>query len=112
MPDTRMRSNAPAPVTPAPNPKRVAAGRLNRMKRQGLTPQGRARLRQSALRHRPWRFATGPRTTTGKAKVAENGRARQKGPVSVRQLRAVLADIHQLARALREARQALGAGAA
>src|SRR5262245_16188237 len=112
MPDTRMRSNAPAPVTPVPNPKRVVAGKANRAKRQGLTPEGHERLRQAALRHRPWRFATGPRTASGKAKVAENGRARQQGPLSVRQVRALLADIHQLARALREARQALRTGAA
>jgi len=29
---------------PAPNPRRVVAGRLNRAKRKGLTPEGRERL--------------------------------------------------------------------
>ena len=55
----------------APNPKRVAAGRLNRAKRKGLTPEGRERLRQLALKHQPWQFSTGPRSAAGKAKVAK-----------------------------------------
>ena len=67
-----------------PNPNRVRAGRLNRLKRQGLTPAGRERLRQAALRNRPWRFATGPRTPEGKARVAANAKAGQQGPKSVR----------------------------
>jgi hypothetical protein len=79
-----------------PNPRRVAAGRSNRAKRKGLTPAGRERLRRAALRNRPWRFATGPQTAAGKARSARNGRARQRGPVSVRRLRAGLADVRAL----------------
>ena len=91
-----------------PNPKRVAAGRLNRSKRKGLTPQGRERLRQAALANRPWEFSTGPRTPEGKARVALNGKARQKGPVSVRQLRAQLADLRGLVNEMREGRKLAG----
>jgi hypothetical protein len=61
-----------------------------------LTPAGREKLRQSALKHQPWQFSTGPRTPEGKAKVALNGKKRQKETVSVRELRAALCDIHVL----------------
>jgi hypothetical protein len=84
----------------------VAAGRQNRTKRKGLTSAGRERLRQAALRSRPWEFATGPRTPAGKARSAQNGRARQRGPVSVRRLRAGLADVRALLGELRAGRRA------
>ena len=92
-----------------PNPNRVRAGRLNRLKRRGLTPAGRERLRQAALRNQPWRFATGPRTPEGKARVAANGKARQQGPKSVRQIRAELAGLRGLLKEMQAARQ-LAAG--
>jgi hypothetical protein len=94
------------PTAARPNPRRVAAGCQNRAKRKGLTPAGRERLRQAALRSRPWRFATGPRTVAGKARSALNGRARQRGPVSVRQMRAELADVLALLADLRAGRRA------
>ncbi len=75
-----------------PNPKRVAAGRRNRRLRRGLTPEGRERLRLSAIKHRPWRYSTGPKTPQGKARSAENGRVRQKGAVSKRELGKELVD--------------------
>jgi hypothetical protein len=58
-------------TTPNPNPRRVAAGRRNRAKRKGLTPEGRVRLRESAHVNQPWQFATGPRTQDGKARGSE-----------------------------------------
>jgi hypothetical protein len=91
-----------------PNPKRVLAGRRNRSVRKGLTAEGRQRLREAALLHRPWLHTTGPRTPTGKARSSANGRARQKGPVSVRQARADLTGLRQLLREMREARAAAG----
>ena len=106
--DTKLVSkDAPSlksPPSTVPNPKRVAAGRLNRAKRKGLTPEGRERVRQAALKNQPWRFSTGPRTPEGKAKVAQNGRKRQQGAVSVRQLRAQVADLRRLAAEMRETR--------
>jgi hypothetical protein len=92
----------------APNPKRVAAGRVNRQKRKGLTPAGQQRLRESAVHHRPWRFATGPRTAAGKARSAANGKSRQQGPCSVRQIRRDLADLRALLQEMRDARQLAG----
>ena len=50
----------------SPNPRRVAAGRRNWLKRKGLTPDSRERLRQAAFANRPWQHATGPRTAEGK----------------------------------------------
>jgi hypothetical protein len=76
----------------APNPRRVAAGRRNWAKRKGLTDAGREKLRQTALKHQSWRFSTGPRTPEGKAKVALNGKKRQKGTMSVREIQAELAE--------------------
>ena len=88
----------------APNPKRVLAGRLNRAKRGALTPEGRERLRRAALANRPWLRSTGPRTPQGKARSARNGRARQAGPLSVREVRASLAELEVLARGMRASR--------
>ena len=87
----------------------MAAGRLNRKKRGPLTDQGRQKLREAALLNRPWKDATGPRTQEGKARVALNGKARQKGPLSVRELRASLADVKELVRQMRETRARLPA---
>ena len=85
------------PPSPSPpNPKRVAAGRLNRAKRRGLSADGRERLRQAALANQPWKSSTGPKSIEGKAASAANGKARQKGPQSVRELRAEMASIHDL----------------
>lgn len=100
--------------TRVPNPRRVAAGRLNRMKRKGLTPEGYERLRQTALRNQPWRFSTGPRTPKGKAKVAQNGKKRQLGPrseslqcprSSVREIRRQFVDLCRLLDDMRVTRQ-------
>jgi hypothetical protein len=94
------------------NPRRVAACRLNLAKRKGLTPEGRERLRQAALKNRPWRFSTGPRTPAGKAKMVINGKKRQLGPRSVREVRADLAGLRALLRDMQTTRRALrGTGA-
>jgi hypothetical protein len=95
--------------THVPNPRKLAACRLNLAKRKGLTPEGRERLRQAALRNRPWRFSTGPRTPEGKAKMVINGKRRQLGPRSVREVRADLAGLRQLLEDMRAAR-AVGTG--
>ncbi len=81
---------------PSPNPRRVAAGKVNRQKRRGLTFEGRERLRQAARANRPWEHTTGPRTPQGKARSARNGKVRQKGPQSVREIRRSLADLTAL----------------
>jgi hypothetical protein len=92
----------------SPSPARVAAGKRNRTKRKGLTEAGRQRLREAALRSRPWQHACGPRTEAGKAKSARNGKARQVGPISVREARARVADLRRLLSEMREVRTLLG----
>jgi hypothetical protein len=67
--------------SPPPNPRRVAAGKLNRRKHKGFTPEGRQRLRRAALENRPWLHATGPRTPQGKARAAANGKLLKARPV-------------------------------
>ena len=79
-----------------PNPRRVAANRRNRAKRKGLSPAGREKLRQTALKHRPWRFSTGPRTPEGKAKAALSCKRRRKGAKSVRELRTEMGELNAL----------------
>ena len=81
---------------PTANPRRRAAGKRNRAKRGPLTEEGRARLRAAALRAKPWRSATGPRTPAGKARAAANGKVRQRGPLSYREARAEIAKLRQL----------------
>ena len=76
---------------------RSAAGKANRAMRKGLTPEGRERLRQAIQRVRPWESSTGPKTPAGKAQAVLNGKRRQVGPVSVREVRAALADDRGLA---------------
>ena len=43
---------------------------------------------QVVLAHRPWEHSTGPRTQEGKQRSARNGKSRQLGVLSVRELRA------------------------
>jgi hypothetical protein len=92
----------------APNPKRVAAGRLNRAKRKGLTPEGREQLRRAALTNQPWSYSTGPRTAAGKATAAANGKKRQCGLVSVRELRADLRKLRTTLKDMADARRSTG----
>jgi len=90
-----------------PSPKRVAAGKRNRLLRKRLTPEGRRSLQEAALTTQPWRYSTGPRTASGKAKAALNGKRRQIGNRSVRELRADLKELRAMANALRESRRSL-----
>ena len=90
-----------------PNPKRVAAGKRNVLKRKGLTREGLERLRAAALANKPWLHSTGPRTAEGKARAAANGKRAQKGEKSVRERRAELAGFMGLAREMAAARNSL-----
>jgi hypothetical protein len=100
------------PTEPRPkNPRRVAAGKRNRALRQGLTEAGRRRLRVSALRYRPWTHATGPRTPAGKARSAANGKKRQTGPRSVREIKRDLVELRGLLQDMRWACRLAGEAA-
>jgi hypothetical protein len=92
---------------PAKNPKRVAAGKLNHAKRKGLSAKGRERIRQAAIRNRPWIYSTGPTSAAGKAQVKANGKRRQLGVFSVRELRADLQEIKTLVQSMAELRSGL-----
>ena len=52
--------------------RKLEANRLNLKKRKGLSPEGRERLREAALRRRLWQNSTGPRTAAGRVKSAAN----------------------------------------
>jgi len=93
-----------------PDPARQAAGRAAWAKRRGFTAEGLQRLREAAMKNRPWEHSTGPRTAEGKLKVANNGRKRQAGPVSKRQLLAELAATKSQIGELAAMRRALFAG--
>ena len=82
-----------SPSPHSPNPRRVAAGTLNRQKRGPLTDAGRERLRQAALGNRPWLASTGPKTPEGKARAARNRNLRERGLQSAREIRRSLADL-------------------
>ena len=92
---------------PSPNPNRVAAGRQNQLLRQGLSEEGRQRLRETALANRPWQHSTGPRSVEGKEQSVVNGKRRQKGSRSVRELRRDLAPLRQLLKTIQKQRQLL-----
>lgn len=91
-----------------PSAARSAAGKA---KRVGLTPAGREKLRQVALATRPWEHATGPRTPARKAAAARNGKRRQAGAVSVRELRAELAGLQALVWGMADVRRLAAAAA-
>ena len=76
-----LTSKAGVPPPPRiPNPRRVAAGQRNRRLRRGLTEDGRRRLRAAALRHQPWRAATGPSTAEGRQRAQANLRRTRSSP--------------------------------
>ena len=82
-----------SPNPSVPNPRRVAAGRLNVLRRGPLTPAGRERLRQAALMRRMWERSTGPKTPEGKVRSAANGQRRQPGTQSLRAVRRSVAEV-------------------
>lgn len=85
------------------NPRRVAAGRKNRLLRGPLTAAGRERLRQAAHAVKPWLKSTGPQTAAGRRQAAQNGKVRQIGALSIREARAFAAVARELGRLAREA---------
>lgn len=89
------------------NPKRVLAGRSNRMKRGPLSLETMHRMRDAINRKKPWQLSTGPRTPAGKAKVARNGKVRQINPRSIREIRADISGIMCLIEANRKSWDAL-----
>jgi hypothetical protein len=93
-----------------PNPKRVEAGRRNRLLRGTLTAAGREKLRQTILQNRPWERSTGPRSSAGKAAAAANGKARQRGLTSIREAYAIVREILGPINANRGAIESLLAG--
>ena len=68
----------------------------------------RVRLPQSSAVC-PWQYATRPRTPEGKARAAQNGKARQKGEVSTRAIARELAELNQLMREMAATRRLLRA---
>jgi len=74
-----------------------------------LTPAGREKLRQSALKHRPWQFSTGPRTPEGKARIEQARRARLHGVMSDREIRRGLGDVEDALEQLAAIRQQIQA---
>jgi hypothetical protein len=65
-----------------------------------LSASGQERLRQAALANRPWEHTTGPKTAAGILRSAENGKLRQKGPLSVRGIRSELAEAAALVKSM------------
>ena len=92
--------------TSSPSKLRVAAGKLNQLKRGKLSSEGRQLLREAALANQPWTRSTGPRTPEGKKRSAANGRWRQKGSRSMRELLAELAEVSVMLQDLRDLRVA------
>ena len=99
------RVRRPPPIAKPKNPRRQAAGKRNQTLRRGLSEAGRDRLREATLSHRPWELSTGPRSVAGKAIAAANGKRRQKGRYSVRELRQFRMALEARLEPLKQARQ-------
>ena len=89
------------------NPKRVLAGRINRMKRGPLPLESMHRMRDAINKNKPWQRSTGPRTPEGKAIVARNGRVRQMNQRSIREIRADICGIMCMIEANKKSWEAL-----
>ena len=89
------------------NPKRVLAGRSNRMKRGPLSWETMHRMRDAINRKKPWQLSTGPRTPAGKAIVARNGKVRQMNSRSIREIRADICGIMCMIEANRKSWEAV-----
>ncbi len=90
---------------PATDPPGIRVGRLNRRKWQGFTSEGLQRLRDAALRHRPWEHSTGPRTAEGKRRSSQNGRYRQTNALSRREIQREREDVDKCLTELFELRK-------
>src|SRR5690349_20268271 len=90
-----------------PLTKRQITNRLNRQKRREVTPEGRKKLRETALKHRPWEHATGPRTAAGKVRCARNGKSRQVGILSIPEMRAISGHVYNVVKEMAALRQTL-----
>ena len=94
--------------------RQIEANRRNWAKRGPLTPAGRERLRQAALRNKPWKHSTGPRMPEGKARSRANalgagGRARTLEPYACLNALRPRKDLYELIELLRRASEATGA---
>lgn len=74
---------------------RITAGRLNRSKRGALTQEGVLRLREAALRNRPWVAAAASR------------RKRSENAVTARELAMIMVDTRDAIRRSAELRRGL-----
>jgi hypothetical protein len=70
-----------------------------------LTPEGRERLRLTALANRPWEHSTGPKTPEGKSRSAANGKIRWARLPSACDLKALVSGADELVVRLAEARR-------
>lgn len=91
MKDTSSRSRGPRPSEP----------------KRKFSAEGLERLRAAAVANRPWTKARGPVTPDGKARSAKNGRYRQRGEKSRRELAAELKCVFSLMETMAETRRSL-----
>ena len=89
------------------NPRRVAAGLNNGLKRRPWNEQDRRRLREQCLSRRPWEQSTGPRTEEGKYRSRANGSLHRLNPESVRQIQMSLGDVDDIMVQMAEIRRSL-----
>ncbi|MGP0066078.1 MAG: hypothetical protein ACLQGP_21065 [Isosphaeraceae bacterium] len=95
------------PPSPCGDPQHPDPPARSRRGPKRWSPDGLERIRASTLATRPWELACGPRTAEGKARSARNGRARQKGEKSARELRAEIAGVFSFIGEMAAARRSL-----
>ena len=86
----------------------IAAIRRPPRRPRRWTAEQRERVRQAALRNKPWLKSTGPRTAAGKARSAANGPNHRKKRVRSPEAEDAMADAKSLAARMVELRQMLG----
>ena len=99
-------------LSPSDDPQRSEPSNRRRPRSCQFSPEGLERLRAAAKATRPWERSCGPRTAAGKARSAQNGRLRQKGEKSVRELRAELASLFTLIHEMDATRRLVAVGRA
>jgi len=76
-----------------------------------FAPEGLQRLREAALRNKPWQHSTGPRTPEGKARSGLNGRHLQVQPISKADIEREVAEVNQLLKGMAACRALVSGGA-
>ena len=101
--EVEARNGAGADVSPVAS----IANTLSNRRQSRWSPEARRMQAERCRRTQPWKRSTGPTSSEGKKRVAENGRHNQRKPGSIRDCRASVADVGGMVEQLADFRRLL-----